>query len=413
MEEKAQTENAPYCVQEDSSTGDWMELPLCSVIVLCYKNRNLLNGMLDSIFQQDYPNIQLIVSDDGSDDFFAEDVNRYIRQNKTDNIRDVIVMKNPENMGTVRHVAKVLKEASGEFVVFTAADDRFNNDSSFSLYCESFLRQPDKLWLVARCNILTPDYRRSIYVTPTESDLPFFHSGDSVRLFSRWARRGMAIPCSMAFRREAFDVVGGIDLDYFYLEDWPLVLKLLRAGHAPIFLATITAVHSAGGVTNSNQRYGLETRRRFFEDKELVFKKEVEPYLDLLTPEDLDALKTYRREIMERNYFLDITWAGASRKQKLKILLSGQHLGWIIEKKFEQFGTRIQKKKMLLLSQILIALSVVLLSFQGNSLLYAVYSSMGLIDLSIGILLILIALASYPIHKIVQKNQEKRKSIVN
>ena len=54
------------------------EYPVWSIIVLCYKNQDKLYGMLDSIFIQDYPRIQLIVSDDGSYDFDVEMVRDYV-----------------------------------------------------------------------------------------------------------------------------------------------------------------------------------------------------------------------------------------------------------------------------------------------------------------------------------------------
>ena len=187
--------------------------PLISVLVLCYKNRALLNGMLKSIAMQKYPNIQLIVSDDGSSDFFVDEVKNYIASLKADNIREIIVRKNKENIGTVRHIHDALSLANGEYIIFTAADDRFQNENVFANYANLFEKNKDKVWLVASCNMLTPDYKRSIYITPTKIDKPYFESGDAKLLFSRWSRRGMAIPCSMAFRRKAFDIVGGIDLD--------------------------------------------------------------------------------------------------------------------------------------------------------------------------------------------------------
>ena len=67
------------------------QYPLWSVLVFCYQNQNKLFGMLDSIFRQDYPRIQLIVSDDGSRDFDAEAVRSYIEENRGGNITDVIV----------------------------------------------------------------------------------------------------------------------------------------------------------------------------------------------------------------------------------------------------------------------------------------------------------------------------------
>ena len=40
---------------------------------------------------------------------------------------------------------------------------------------------------------------------------------------------------SNGFYKRALDIIGGVDLNYVYLEDWPMVLKLLRNGYMPIF----------------------------------------------------------------------------------------------------------------------------------------------------------------------------------
>lgn len=333
-----------------------IEIPLVSIFVLCYKNRNLLRGMLDSIFVQDYPRIQLIVSDDGSSDFSVEDVQAYIAEKKDANIEQVIVRQNKVNRGTVRHVADILSLAQGEYTVLTAADDRYSDSRAITTCIRQFLNDPDGgQWLVARCNLLTPDYQRSVGRAPAESDIPFFEMNDSQKLFSRWSRRSMAIPCCMMFRTTAFSVVGGIDLDYRYSEDWPLVLKLLRAGYKPLFLNKVICVHSTGGVTNSNQSYGVEVRKAFYMDKYHIMEKEVEPFRHLLTETDLKCLKLYQHEIMDRNYFLDIDCEVLTRKEKLIAALKTPHkLIWLVERKYGFFKGRINHKKWLVTTQALL-----------------------------------------------------------
>lgn len=392
---------------------DDLNVPLLSVIVLCYKNSALLKGMLDSIFRQNYQRIQLIVSDDGSDDFNVEAVTEYIEKNKEANITQAIVRKNEENQCTVQHIIGVLPLAEGEYIVFTAADDRFNDDNAFSSYVKSFEQEPEKLWLVARCNLLTPDYKRSLYVTPTEADAPYFEKGDSLRLFSRWSRRGMSVPCSMAFRREAFEAVGGIDSEYRYLEDWPLVLKLLRKGYAPIYMPHVTAVHSVGGVTNSNKRYGVNVREAFYKDKQLIFRKEVEPYLNLLTQEDLTAYKLYQKEIMARSFFLDITWTRASRLGKLKLMLKPQQLWWIAEKAFMKYKHIFQRKRMFIISQLLLLASLPLYIVGQMMPMHVLFCCIGVLDMIVSMCIFCAAVISFPLKLIFEKQDKMRKELVN
>ena len=396
------------------SSGEIESKPLISVIVLCYKNRHLLNGMLDSILKQTYSDIQLIVSDDGSNDFDVEEVKEYICPLAKENIKNIIVRKNISNVGTVKHIDSTLKIADGEYIIFTAADDRFQNEEVLEKYAELFAQNNDKLWLVASCNFLTPDYKKSVYISPTEVDRPFFVEGDASKLFSRWSRRGMAVPCSMAFRKKAFDVVGGIDLDYVYLEDWPLVLKLLRSGNAPIYMREIAALHSVGGVTNSNQRYGVEVRRRFFDDKELVYQKEVKPYLNLLNKEDLKLLKCYRKEINARNYFLQINWQVASSYKKIFYLFNPTYLLWLMEAAFNRYEKYLRKPMMLLVSQCCLVASVLLLGIETSSdYLNMVFNTFGYLHFAVSIILLLIVLFLIPFCRYVYNKRALRKMLVN
>lgn len=386
---------------------------LVSIIVLCYKNRHLLDAMLNSIVKQTYKNIQLIISDDCSDDFDVQEVERYIKSIEGEKFRDIIVRKNTKNLGTVRHIYEVLTIATGEYIIFTAADDRFQNENVILRYMQLFDNNKDKLWLVASCNFITPNYKKSVYISPTSDDKPYFLNGDASKLYSRWSRRGMAVPCSMVFRRKAFEVVGGIDLDYVYLEDWPLVLKLLRAGHAPIYMSEIAAVHSVGGVTNSNQRYGLEVRKKFFDDKELVYQKEVKPYLNMLTKEDYDYLKIYRREINQRNYFLQIDWYSAGYMKKLMYLFKPQNFLWLMEAAFNRYKKYLRKPIMLMISQCCLIFSMLFFGNGIHGFVNSIFRFFGYMNFIIGIVMFLVVVLLVPFCRYVNKKRILRKMLVN
>ena len=400
-------------VPEEKPVGD-VQFPLFSILVLCYKNQELLYGMLDSIFRQDYPRIQLVISDDGSADFNVEQVKEYIDLHKRSNIVDVVVRSNEKNMRTVRHVNLALGLCTGEYVVFTAADDRFCGTDTLSTYVEQFLRKPDRLWLVAKCSVTSADYKQHIHYLPTDTDEPYFAQEDAARLYSRWSRRGMAIPCCMAWRKDAFEKVGGIDLDYLFMEDWPLELKLLRNGHAPIFCDQVTALHSTGGVTNSNARYGKEIRRLFYEDKYTIFRKEVRPNFHLLTPEDKKAFRQYQREIMARHYFFFIDWPDTSAMKKVLLCLTKPvRAWWLFENFFVKIKDHIPKKKLLILSQGMLLLSMLFLNNQGTNLTDYLFRVLGWADLIGGLLLMVGTLAMYPLGKHFDKKAKLRHDLVN
>lgn len=388
--------------------------PIFTVIVLCYQNTDLLYGMLSTIFSQDYPCIELIVSDDASEDFEPEMVKQYIIDNKGDNIKRLIVRKNTENQGTVRHIHDVLELVEGEFLIFTAADDRFACQDALSRYMEGYLNNPDAKWIVARCNMVSPDYMRIRFMLPSEKDEPYFMAKDPIRLFSRWSRRGMAIPCCMSFRRSAIYLVGGIDLDYKYLEDWPLELKLLRNGYAPYYLPRVVALHSTGGISNSNVIYGKEIKRQFYQDKELVFQKEVDPYRDMLTQEDILAHNIYMREIMDRSYFLDIDWPDTKLPKRIRLIIEKPiRLWWVFEKVYMGKGWKVKRKKTLLQAVMLLLAGMRILHSQGYTNHEEFWNVYGILLYCISILLIIIAFGSYPIERFMLKKQRMRTELVN
>lgn len=404
----------PPATKKAEPLADATRYPLFSILVLCYKNMDLLFGLLDSIFRQDYPRIQLVISDDASEDFDVDIVRSYIEMHKRPNIEQVLVRKNETNMRTVSHIHKAIEYVTGDYLVFTAADDRFSGTDVISTYVEQFLRHPDKVWLVAQCNMTTPDYSKTLYVAPTPKDEPYFQQGNAQRLFSRWSRRGMAIPCCMAFRKDALELVGGFDLDYLFLEDWPLVLKLLRGGYAPIFLEQIVALHSTGGVSNSNQRYGKEIRRLFYQDKYTIFRKEVEPYLHLLTREDRKAYKLYLVEIMERLYFFNIDWPDTSAAQKLKLLIrKPRRLWWVFERKFAQIMDHIPKKRYFIYSQALLLLSMLFLHLKTNQFFDYLFVVIGYLDLVLALSMLGISLFTYPLSRYIRKKDKQRTDLVN
>ena len=91
---------------QKSIHGDVSDLPLFSVIILTYLQNHLLKDCIDSILMQTYPNIELIICDDCSADFNEKEVLQYITENKMENVKNVIVYKQPQNVGTTANAQK-------------------------------------------------------------------------------------------------------------------------------------------------------------------------------------------------------------------------------------------------------------------------------------------------------------------
>ena len=55
--------------------------PLVSVLVVTYNQANYIEQTIDSLIQQDYPNVEIIVADDASTDGTADLIQRYLKKN--------------------------------------------------------------------------------------------------------------------------------------------------------------------------------------------------------------------------------------------------------------------------------------------------------------------------------------------
>ena len=113
---------------------------LFTIFITHYNQMNFIFTAIDSVLKQDYPNIELIIADDGSKDFNKEKVREYINKKKHNNIQNIIFTGKGKNVGTVKNTNQVLKVANGKYISFFAADDELSNSKVISNYVDSFVK---------------------------------------------------------------------------------------------------------------------------------------------------------------------------------------------------------------------------------------------------------------------------------
>lgn len=103
--------------------------PLVSIVIPVYNVELYLDRCLESVINQDYENIEIILVDDGSTDDSPNICDRY--KNKFPNLVKVI---HQENQGASLTRLKGIKESTGEFMMFVDSDDYVLPDYVSSLY---------------------------------------------------------------------------------------------------------------------------------------------------------------------------------------------------------------------------------------------------------------------------------------
>lgn len=92
--------------------------PLVTVICLCYNHETYVIESLDSVINQSYPAIELIIVDDCSTDNSKTIITNWLEKNP-----GIPFIANETNLGNTKSFNKTLKLAKGDFIIDLAADD--------------------------------------------------------------------------------------------------------------------------------------------------------------------------------------------------------------------------------------------------------------------------------------------------
>tara|TARA_Y100001970_G_C14251923_1_gene872472 strand:+ start:4982 stop:5809 length:828 start_codon:yes stop_codon:yes gene_type:complete len=101
--------------------NDSLEFPIISVLIGTYNRSNLLSRCLDSIINQNYPNIEIIVVNDASNDDTVEVLKFY--KNKYPNI--ISFYSNIENKGISYNSNFAYSKSQGDYFALIGDDDEW------------------------------------------------------------------------------------------------------------------------------------------------------------------------------------------------------------------------------------------------------------------------------------------------
>ena len=105
------------------------QFPLISIVLATYNGAKFLRTQLDSVLQQDYPNLEIIVTDDNSSDDTLAIIESY--QSKHPFIQ---IIKSTTNQGYIKNFEQGCMLAKGEYVALCDQDDQWHPQKISKLY---------------------------------------------------------------------------------------------------------------------------------------------------------------------------------------------------------------------------------------------------------------------------------------
>lgn len=117
------------------------EFPLVSFFIVAYKEEKYIREAIQGAFNQDYPNLEIILSDDNSPDNTFEIMKEMVAS--YNGPHKVILNQNVPNLGPRDHYCKVLYElCHGDIIVFADGDD-ISDPQRTSVTVDFFNKHPD------------------------------------------------------------------------------------------------------------------------------------------------------------------------------------------------------------------------------------------------------------------------------
>lgn len=195
-----------------------MNKPLVTVMCLCYNHAPFLEEALDSVYQQSYPNLQVILIDNNSEDNSPEILTKYY--NKYSEISHLVL--NQENKGNCKAINEVLPLVKGKYLVDFATDDVFFfNRIEEQVDC--FEQLSDDYGII-HSNAEMIDENTKTIGFHTEQKNIRISTGE---VYADIVERYFLCPPTMLVKKEVFDVLQGYD-DGLAYEDWDFLVRTAR-----------------------------------------------------------------------------------------------------------------------------------------------------------------------------------------
>lgn len=106
-----------------------------SICIPAYKRTDVLKRALDSIFEQEFTDYEIIITDDSPDDSVQDFIRSYPKES-------ILYFKNAENLGSPENWNEGIRKANGQYVKILHHDDWFSSPKSLGEFIKMLDENP-------------------------------------------------------------------------------------------------------------------------------------------------------------------------------------------------------------------------------------------------------------------------------
>lgn len=255
------------------------EFPMVSILVANFNNGRFITETLDSAVGQTYPNIEIVIVDDGSTDDSISVVKQYIASHGDVRFR---FFKNDDNKGCGRIKRQCVEYSEGEFFTFLDPEDTI---------------VPEAIETMMDVHLCHPEYG-IVYCThylcneALEPQGISAYPGEIPQGQSHLTSEGGHISALAICRRQVYDKTSGINASYQVSEDQDLYLKMEE--QAPVCFVNLPLYyyrkHDHNSSWNESKAFNNYYWKYYCMKAAYKRRKKLGAAIDNLTRRDMDKM---------------------------------------------------------------------------------------------------------------------------
>ena len=278
-----------------------MSNSLVSVIIPTYNRMATLPRAINSVLQQNYTNLELIIVDDGSND----GTDKYIEQLNDNRLKYIRLEK---NLGPAGARNAGVNAAKGKYIAFQDSDDEWD-ENKLAIQMEVLKNSPDCDLVYCAMKQVDED-NIVVDIIPSKKLSEEFTKGNIYEFLLSYC---LISTQTILIKKSIFQNLGGFDENLKALEDYDFSLKYAKEYIVEFVDKVLVTQYLSKNSVNQNGKNKILAEFEIFRKRINDFRKyeKILPYFEIMRSEaeKYNCLNFLQKELLKRKgYFTENEW---------------------------------------------------------------------------------------------------------
>ena len=188
-----------------------LKMDLISILMSVYNSTDTIETSVQSILNQDYKNIELLIMDDGStDDTYGKLLNL------SEKNKNIVLFRNTKNIGLTKSLNILINNSNGKILGRQDGDDRSAHNRISTQY--NYLKKHNLDFCSTRA-----------FVNDTNKKIPGYSYFVSPNILIKY--KNPFIHGTLLLKKSIIEEVGLYDENFYYAQDYKLMKDLIKKNY--------------------------------------------------------------------------------------------------------------------------------------------------------------------------------------